>query len=166
MLQVRWDMTHELLCCRTQTRLRYMHVGCKWINHSNTKAHVAFNWVWDVKHQANRGHIFDVKYVHTGYFSHISPFIEVSANVNMVCPGPPRQWDQTETSFSLKSFQAWRYDTAGTVRVQQKTVAGGHGWQGAGEELCLFVFEIFILCWLLFDQGVFLFFYFLGCSPS
>ncbi|KAM7398987.1 hypothetical protein PAMP_018284 [Pampus punctatissimus] len=28
--------------------------------------------------------------------------------------------------------QAWRYDTAGTVRVQQKIVVGGHGWQGAG----------------------------------
>lgn len=98
---------------------------------------------------------FIVKHLHMSYFSHTSPFIVVSASVNMVCPGAPRQWDQTETSFSLKSFQAWRYDTAGTVRVQQKIVAGGHGWQGAGEELCLFVFEIFILCWLLFSQDVF-----------
>lgn len=82
------------------------------------------------------------------YFSYTSPFIVVSANINMVCPGAPRKRDQTETSFSLKSFQAWRYDTAGTVRVQQKTVARGHGWQGAGKELCLFFFEIFIRCWL------------------
>lgn len=84
-------MTHMLLCCRTQRRLSYMHVGCKGINHSNTKAHVASNWVWVAKHQANGGHIFDVKYVHTGYFSHTSPFIVVSAKVNMVCPGPPKQ---------------------------------------------------------------------------
>lgn len=98
---------------------------------------------------------FEVKHLHTSYFSHTSPFIVVSASVNMFCPEAPRQRDQTETSFSLKSFQAWRYDTAGTVRVQQKIVAGSHGWQGAGEELCLFVFEIFILCWLLFGQVVF-----------
>ena len=86
---------------------------------------------------------FEVKHLHTSYFSHTSPFIVVSASVNTVCPGAPRQWDQTETSFSLISFQAWRYDTAGTVRVQQKTVAGGHGWQGAGEELRLLGRDVF-----------------------
>lgn len=40
-----------------------------------------------------------VKHLHLSYFSHTSPFIVVSSNVNMVWPGALRQWDQTETSF-------------------------------------------------------------------
>lgn len=100
------------------------------------------------------GHSLKSSVLHSSYFSHhTSPFIEASSSVNKVRPEALRQWDQSETCFSLKSFQARCYDTAGALRIQQKIVAGGHGWQGAGEEprlLCLessllFLFILFPL---------------------
>lgn len=98
------------------------------------------------------GHSLKSSVLHSSYFSHhTSPFIAASSSVNKVRPGAPRQWDQSETCFSLKSFQARCYDTAGALRIQQKIVAGGHGWQGAGKEprlLCLETGLLFLfLAW-------------------
>lgn len=101
------------------------------------------------------GHGLKLSVLHSSYFSHhTSPFIAASSSVNKVRPEAPRQWDQSETCFSLKSFQARCYDTAGALRVQQKIVAGGHGWQGAGEEPRLLCLEtgllfLFMACFVL-----------------
>lgn len=109
-----------------------------------------------MKHRAEWGHSLKSGILHMSYFCSTSPFIVESTSVNMVCSGAPRQWRHTETSFSPQTSQAWRYDAAGTVGVQQKTVAGSHGWQGAGEHLCRFIFEICISCWLRFGHRTFL----------
>lgn len=101
------------------------------------------------------GHSLKSSVLHSSYFSHhTSPFIAASSSVNKVRPEAPRQWDQSETCFSLKSFQARCYDTAGALWIQQKIVAGGHGWQGAGEEPHLLCLEtgllfLFLTCFLL-----------------
>lgn len=88
----------------------------------------------------------EVKHLRTSYFSRTSPFIVVSGQCKQVCTGAPEAWrSDWEQLFSLKSFQARRHDTAGPLGAQQKTVAGGHGRQGAGEELRLFVFEGFMV---------------------
>lgn len=50
-----------------------------------------------------------------------------------------------ETWFSLNLFQTWHRHTAGSLRVQQETVAGGHGWQGAGKDLYFSLFLSFTL---------------------
>lgn len=82
-----------------------------------------------------------------GARTQVEPLLVVAPDsVSSLLPGVPGQWDSTEGSFCLQSFQARRHDTTGAIRVQQKIMARGHGRQGAGKDVCdIYVFFVLVV---------------------